>query len=79
MTLPEYSCVVLRRTLPDLGLVAGDVDVIVLIHNDAQHLPIGYELEIFSVMGDSIETVGVSLDDVRAATENDRAHARSAA
>jgi hypothetical protein len=79
MRLPEFSHVVLVRDFPKFGLITGDVGVIVLIHEDENQQPIGYELEIFSVTGESLTTVGVGLQDVRLAIENDRSHARSAA
>jgi Domain of unknown function (DUF4926) len=79
MTLPEYSRAILTRDIPTSGLVAGDVGVVVLIHQDSDKQPVGYELELFAINGDSLDTVSVGLNDVRAAGEQDRAHARSAA
>lgn len=79
MTLPEYSSVIVTRDIPSVGLAAGDVGVIVMVHKDANKATIGYELEIFAVNGDSVDTVSVGVNDVRAASDNDRTHARSAA
>jgi Domain of unknown function (DUF4926) len=79
MLLPEYSIVVITSDMAEEGLVAGDVGTIVLTHVDQSGQPIGYELEIFSITGESLTTVGVGLSDVRLASDNDRAHARSAA
>jgi hypothetical protein len=79
MILEEYSYAVLKRDLPELGLVAGDVGVVVMIHTDLQEQPIGYALELFSIGGESLDVVSVGLDDVRPSSDNDRTHARSAA
>jgi Domain of unknown function (DUF4926) len=79
MTLPEYSIVVVTRDLPEQDLMAGDVGTIVLTHVDKDGQPIGYEIEVFSITGQSVTTIGVHLSDVRIANENDRVHARSAA
>jgi hypothetical protein len=79
MILPEYSIVVLTKDLPQDELLAGDVGTIVFTHMDKNGQPIGYEIEVFSITGESLTTVGVSLTDVRLACENDRAHARTAA
>jgi hypothetical protein len=79
MILPEYSIVVLTKDFPQHELIAGDVGTIVLTHVDKNSQPIGYEIEVFSITGESLTTVGVPLHEVRLARESDRAHARSAA
>ena len=79
MALPEFSHAVVTRDLPNEGLSAGDVGVVVHIHYDADKLPIGYMLETFSVDGEGIGVVSVGLDDVRSAAPTDRMHGGAAA
>jgi Domain of unknown function (DUF4926) len=79
MTLPEYSSVIVTRDIPEARLAAGELGVIVMIHEDANKTPIGYILEIIAVNGDSLDIVSVRLNDVRAASDYDLTLARSAA
>jgi hypothetical protein len=79
MIINENSRAVVVRDLPDLGLSAGDVGVVVHIHQNANKETVGYMLEIFSVDGESIDVVSVGVDEVRSAAPTDRMHARVAA
>jgi hypothetical protein len=79
MTIEEHKRAVIVRDLPELGLKAGDVGVVVHVHCDTNGKKIGYMLETFSIDGECLDVVSVSLDDVRSAAPTDRMHARAAA
>ena len=59
--------------------MASNIGTIVLTHVDKNSQPIGYEIEVFSITGESLTTVGVRPFDVRLASDNDRVHTRTAA
>jgi hypothetical protein len=71
MTLALYQRVVLTRDLPDEGLRAGDVGVIVVHHPPRTDVPQGYELEVFAATGQTIAVVSVPASAVREATEHE--------
>jgi hypothetical protein len=76
----EHERAVVTRDLPDLGLVAGDVGVVVHIHRKpGVHEPAGYMLELFSLDGESLREESVPADAVRPVTANDLMHARPVA
>ena len=65
---PLHSYAVVTRDLPEAGLRAGDVGVVVRIHaRPGSAEPTGYMLETFTVDGESIDTISVPADAVRAA------------
>lgn len=68
----EYDRVVLTQDLPETGFKAGDVGTVVLIHGDGK----GYELEFFSVTGDTIDVATAFASQVRPAEESEVIHAR---
>lgn len=79
MNLVEHDRAILVRDLPNAGLAKGDVGVVIHVHTAADGVVQGYLLELFSVDGESLQTVTVAAGDVRAAGPADRMHARHAA
>ena len=78
--IAEHAYAVLLHDIPEYGLVHGDVGVVVHIHRrPGESAPAGYMLELFTVDGESLDTVSVPADAVRAATPADRLHARPVA
>ena len=68
---PLFERVVLTRDLPDEGLQAGDVGVIVEEYPATREAPQGYELEVFAANGKTLAVVSVPATFVRRATERD--------
>jgi Domain of unknown function (DUF4926) len=79
MIINENSRAVVVRDLPEVGLSAGDVGVVVHIHLNADKEPVGYMLETFNIDGESIDVVSIGFEDVRSAMPTDRMLARDAA
>jgi hypothetical protein len=78
--IQEHERAVVTRDFPDLGLVAGDVGVVVHIHRKpGDSEPVGYMLELFSVDGESLREESVPADAIRPVAVNDLMHARAAA
>jgi hypothetical protein len=77
--LREHSRSVLLRPIPELGLSAGDVGVVIHRHRDKAGMIAGYLLELFSIDGVSLDEVSVPADAVRPALPTDRAAARPVA
>lgn len=79
-TIKEHGFAVVTRDVPEAGLRAGDVGVVVHVHTrPGSAEPVGYMLETFTVDGEGIDTVSVPADAVRATTERDMASARPVA
>lgn len=76
MSLSPFHRGVLTRDLPEDGLRAGDVGVLVEIYRDAEGAVIGYELEFFSASGATLAVVSVPEGGVRAATNREVLSAR---
>jgi hypothetical protein len=72
--IEEHEQVVLTRDLPEHGLVAGDIGVVVAVHQAGA----GYTLEFMTVAGDTIAIVTVDAADVRPASEHEVPHVRAA-
>lgn len=70
--ISEYNRVVLTVDLPEHQLRAGDVGTVVMIHGDHA----GYELEIFSADGHTLDVVTVSASQVRPVSRHDILHVR---
>jgi len=70
--IKEHERVVLTEDLPEHHLKIGDIGVVVMIHDD----PIGYELEIFSANGHTIDVVSVYAHQVRSVKRHDVLHVR---
>lgn len=68
----ELDRVVLTKRLEELGLEAGDVGTVVLVHNAGR----GYELEFVTLDGETYAVITVASDDVRPIHQNEIAHAR---
>ncbi|MDX2157949.1 MAG: DUF4926 domain-containing protein [Hyphomicrobiaceae bacterium] len=72
--IEEHEQVVLTRDLPEHGLVAGDIAVVVAVHQAGA----GYTLEFMTVAGDTIAIVTVDAVDVRPSREREVPHVRAA-
>ena len=68
----EHTRVALTVDLPEYQLKAGDVGVVVMIHGDHE----GYELEIFSADGHTLDVVTVDANQVRPVSRRDVMHVR---
>ena len=68
----EHERVALTVDVPNRGLKAGDVGIVVMIHGDRK----GYELEIFGADGHTLDVVTVEADQVRPVTRHDVLHVR---
>lgn len=71
----ELDRVILTRPLDELGLEAGDVGTVVLVHEGGR----GFEVEFVTLEGETLAVTTVSADDVRPIDRNEIAHARSVA
>jgi hypothetical protein len=70
--IKEHDRVALTVDLPDGLFRAGDVGVVIMIHGDHE----GYELEIFSADGHTLDVVTVDADQVRPVNRRDVLHVR---
>lgn len=70
--IKHYERAILTTDLPQYHLKAGDMGVVVMIHGEYD----GYELEIFSADGHTIDVITVRAEQVRAANRDDVMHAR---
>lgn len=70
--IEEFKQVVLTEDLPKYNLKAGDLGTVVMIHGDHA----GYELEIFSADGHTLDVVTVDAHQVRPVTSRDVLHVR---
>lgn len=68
----ELDRVVLTKPLEDLGLEAGDVGTVVLVHEGGR----GFEVEFVTLDGQTYAVATVPLDAVRDIHPNEIAHAR---
>lgn len=71
MTLTLYQRVVLTRDLPEEGLRAGDVGVIVEHYPARADVPEGYEVEVFAATGQTIAVISVPASAMREAREHE--------
>lgn len=69
--------VVLTRDLPEDGLRAGDVGVVLLAHPGRAGVPPGYTVEVTTVTGETVAVVDVGANAVRRAAKQDIRHART--
>ncbi len=70
--IKEYERVVLTVDLPEHSLKAGDVGVVVMIHEGGR----GYEVEFFTLDGRTLDVVTVTAEQVRAVEADEVMHAR---
>jgi len=68
----DLDQVVLTADLPDLGLQAGDVGTVVLVHAGGA----GFEVEFLTLEGETVTVATVDSDQVRPVGRNEIAHAR---
>ena len=68
--IKEHDQIVLIENMPQLQ--AGDLGVVVMIHGDHA----GYELEIFSADGRTLDVVSVKAVQVRPVSRHDVLHVR---
>lgn len=73
--VPEHASVVLLTDLPESGLMAGDVGVVVHVYRKGD----AYEVEFVRYDGSSSRTVTLKADQVRAAGSKDVPHVRELA
>lgn len=69
----ELDRAVLTRQLPELGLEAGDVGTVVLVHQGGK----GFEVEFVTLEGETYAVATLTSDDVRPIDRNEIAHARA--
>jgi hypothetical protein len=72
MMIKELDTVVLTESLPEVGLEAGDVGSVVLVHAGGG----SYEIEFVTLTGETVSVVTVPTTAVRAARAKEIAHAR---
>lgn len=70
--IKEHERVVLTEDLPEHNLKMGDIGVVIMIHDNH----IGYELEIFSANGHTLDVVSVHAHQVRPVKRHDVLHVR---
>ena len=71
----ELDRIVLKKPLPKLGLEAGDLGTVVLVHESGR----GFEVEFVTLGGDTLAVTTLMPDDVRPVDRNEIAHARPVA
>jgi hypothetical protein len=71
--IKAYERVALTVDLPKCHLEADDMGVVVMIHGDHE----GYELEIFSADGHTLDVVTVEAEQVRPVSRRDVMHVRA--
>ena len=79
MTFAPFQRVVLTTDLPDEGLRAGDVGVVVEHYPGRADVPEGYELEFFAATGQTIAVVSVPAEAIREASGHEVLSARERA
>ena len=75
--IDEFKEVVLLRDLPEEGLRAGDVGVVVDVFLGRERVPPGYMIEFMTLSGETVAVVDVAADAVRPVGERDMPQARS--
>jgi len=69
----EYERAILTTDLPEHHLRAGDVGVVVMIHQEGA----GYEVEFFTLDGKTFDVVTVEASQVRKANGRELLHTRA--
>ncbi len=75
MPVAELDRVVLTRDVPESGLASGDVGVVVHVYEGAA----AYEVEVFSLTGETVAVATVSADAARPVGAHDVVSARAMA
>lgn len=78
MTFELFSRVVLTQEVPGEDLRPGDVATVVEVHRDSSGSVIGFEVELFSAIGDTLAVASVPVDAVRKPSSSDRLTTRVA-
>ena len=76
--ISELDLVVFTSDVPDEGVEAGDVGVVLMAHPGHDDVPPGYTIEVTTILGDTIAVVSVPADMVRPVSELDVRHTRPA-
>jgi len=71
MMLKLYERAVLTADMPDEGLRAGDVGVVVEHYPASGVVPEGYEVEFFSATGDTLAVASIPASKLREASPRD--------
>lgn len=71
MNFPLYSDIILLRDLPEEGIYAGDIGVVIEQH-DVPGLETGYSVEFFDLLGNTVAVVTLPMSDLRLPTLGDR-------
>ncbi len=71
----ELDRVVLAKHLNGLGLEAGDIGTVVLVHEGGR----GFEVEFLTLGGETFAVTTLMADEVRPIDRNEIAHARTVA
>jgi hypothetical protein len=69
--IKEFDRIVLTSDLPEIGFLKGDIGTVVMSHGDE-----GYEVEFFSLTGETIDVITLSKDDIRAVRPKEIAKVR---
>lgn len=73
--IKELDTIVLNKNLPDLGLEAGDVGTVVLVHTGSA----GYEVEFATLSGQTITVATLPAAAIRPIGRDEIAHVRRVA
>lgn len=71
MNFPLYSDVILLKNLPEEGVYAGDIGTVVEYHN-VNGLEIGYSVEFFDMLGNTVAIITLPMSSFRLPTNTDR-------
>jgi len=74
---PLYEDIILLKDIPEEGLEAGDVGVVVACH-DVPGLESGYSIEFFSMSGETVAVVTLPASVLRRPASTDRPMVRHA-
>ncbi|MCG8350880.1 MAG: DUF4926 domain-containing protein [Chloroflexales bacterium] len=70
--IEELESVVLTVNMPERGLQAGDIGIVVLVHEEGK----GYTVEFMTLSGDTVAVITVFAEQIRPIRANEIAHAR---
>jgi hypothetical protein len=73
--IKELDTVVLTRDIPDLGLQAGDVGAVVLVHREGT----ACEVEFVTLSGETVGVVTLPIDAIRLTAHDEIPHVRRVA
>ena len=75
--IEAFNDVVLLRDVPEEGLRAGDVGVVVEVFRGRAGVPPGYMIEFMTLTGETVAVVDVTADAVRPVSQRDMPQARA--